>query len=1333
MNENQEREKTIFCEALDLAPDERGPYLLTACGGDIGLQQRIERLLARLDRSDRVLPANKEEMEMGEKPGTVIGRYKLLEQIGEGGFGVVYLAEQQEPVRRQVAFKIIKPGMDTRQVIARFEAERQALALMDHPHIAKVLDGGVVGTKSEIRNQKSEIQTGRPYFVMELVRGIPITRFCEENRLSIKDRLELFIPVCHAIQHAHQKGVIHRDIKPSNVLVTLDNGVPHPMVIDFGVAKAIHQRLTEKTLHTRFAQMIGTPAYMSPEQAEMSKQDVDTRTDVYSLGILLYELLTGTTPFPEERLRTASYAEIQRIISEEEPARPSTAVTRLNGRLRSIALNRRCEPAAFIKLIRGDLDWIVLKAIDKDRNRRYATPNELAADLERHLTNEPVLAAAPSGLYRFKKFVLRNRVAVAIGIILFLGALTSTWQAIRATQSESLALAAQSDAQAALRFVEDLLNQANPSLASPNTPRGRNIRLLSAIQTAAYGIEERYRNQPQVEAHIRLLLGNALRTLGEFKAAEGHLRASFGLYEGELGRWHPRTLAAAQAIAWLLIDQVKLEGAIALSQELIEVRQRELGPDDPLTLEAMNCLGHAYRRGSQNLEALAIFDEVIQRSQHAASSDPLTVLTALSGMSWVHYQMGSFAEHAALDRDIYETSRSTLGPDHPLTLHAMCRVHNNLRLRDRAFKESEQLALEARARCLRVLGIDHPTTISVESELALLSGAKGLNPIPRQRDLVESCRTVLGPDDPTTLNEQLRYGHWLAWDGFLEDGARLQLDAMNRIHRAEGSDTLLGGRAMRWLSGVYLAQGRFDEAESLRERVVEASRRLSGEAATWTHFQTFQLGNVYARQAKWDIAARKYQSFLPSAPEDYVVDGSMKPGVAWTAHCAGLLAARLADNLDGVREVANLALDRFGATENVDAAYSVARTLLVLPDAAPDMGKVLRLAERAVELLEDPLKQGLLAGLVAYRQGDWINAMKHLEPLAAPAPQEEHWAFAGNPDGRVASLAGFFAAMAHEQEGRTATARDRLSAATERLERILRCGDLGNTTTYPDGEWIPYAVAMVARDEAETLIYGERMSPDIDTAYLAAARRNWKPLQDMIGQVNRQARSREWMKARDGLLRVIESDLFDWEAAAHHFDGMVAKAAALFVLTKNLENYERLCRKVLSRAAVSQTEYAILPLLSVDGAPPELVHKALEMARWKEQQSGATPESKPSRHWRHLILGLAEYRCDNDEAAQKALTDAREVFNLNCSGTAHAYSALLAHRAGLTEEAAEFLATARSQFQQILQSYPEGLGRNWDQVAIFEIALQEAEQTLERETALIRDASQMETALVRHN
>jgi serine/threonine protein kinase len=382
---------------------------------------------------------------------------------------------------------------------------------------------------------------------MELVRGIPITKFCEENRLSIQDRLELFIPVCHAIQHAHQKGVIHRDIKPSNVLVTLDNGVPHPMVIDFGVAKAIHQRLTEKTLHTGFAQMIGTPAYMSPEQAEMSKQDVDTRTDVYSLGILLYELLTGTTPFPEERLRTASCAEIQRIISEEEPVRPSTVVTRLNGRLRSIALNRRCEPAAFIKLIRGDLDWIVLKAIDKDRNRRYATPIELAADLERHLADEPVTATPPSAVYRLHKFVRRNRTSamagLTIAVVVVISAGLSIWQAIRATKSEAKARQAEAKAKqesdtakATLEFLQDdLLSLADPSRGDPNRPRDRDLKLLTAINLAAQGVGERFKHQPLVEAGVRLTLAKTYGGLGQLDAAEPHLERALALYRDLLG------------------------------------------------------------------------------------------------------------------------------------------------------------------------------------------------------------------------------------------------------------------------------------------------------------------------------------------------------------------------------------------------------------------------------------------------------------------------------------------------------------------------------------------------------------------------------------------------------------------------------------------------------------------------------------------------------------------------------------------------------------------------------------------------------------------------------
>jgi serine/threonine protein kinase/WD40 repeat protein len=357
----------------------------------------------------------------------VIGRFKLLQKVGEGGMGVVYMAEQTEPVKRKVALKIIKLGMDTKQVIARFEAERQALALMDHPNIAKVLDGGAT-------------DTGRPYFVMELVRGVPITEYCDKNRLSTQQRLELFIPVCQAIQHAHQKSVIHRDIKPSNVMVTLNDGVPHPMVIDFGIAKATNQKLTEKTLFTNYAQLIGTPAYMSPEQAEMSKLDVDTRTDVYSLGVLLYELLTGTTPFPSKELLSMGYGEMQKVITEKEPPKPSTRLSTMENEERTVvATNRSMQVSALGKAFQGDLDWIVMKALEKDRTHRYETVNGLLSDIKRHLDNESVSAAAPTFRYQLSKFARRNkrymRVAASVAALLVLAVLFSSYQAVRATRA----------------------------------------------------------------------------------------------------------------------------------------------------------------------------------------------------------------------------------------------------------------------------------------------------------------------------------------------------------------------------------------------------------------------------------------------------------------------------------------------------------------------------------------------------------------------------------------------------------------------------------------------------------------------------------------------------------------------------------------------------------------------------------------------------------------------------------------------------------------------------------------------------------------------------------
>jgi hypothetical protein len=425
----ESREEWITREALEMAPSERSDLLETACAGDASLLQRVVELLrkkeAKAAEKGTVVDVNalRQRVEAGllaepepgnppgdpgaqlageERPGTIIGRYRLLEKIGEGGFGAVYVAEQKEPVRRRVALKIIKLGMDTRQVVARFEAERQALAMMDHPNIAKVLEAGAT-------------QSGRPYFVMELVRGIAITRYCDENNLPTEKRLQLFNQTCAAIQHAHQKGIIHRDIKPSNILVTLHDGVPVPKVIDFGIAKATQGELINNTVYTQFQQFIGTPAYVSPEQAEMSGLDIDTRSDMYSLGILLYELLTGKTPFDSKRLLEAGLDQMRRIIREEEPLRPSTRLSMMSAEeQRTMAARRGSTPLELIHRLRGDLDCIVTKCLEKDRLRRYDTPQDLALDIERHLAARPIAARAPKVLYRFGRLIRRNQRAVTV-------------------------------------------------------------------------------------------------------------------------------------------------------------------------------------------------------------------------------------------------------------------------------------------------------------------------------------------------------------------------------------------------------------------------------------------------------------------------------------------------------------------------------------------------------------------------------------------------------------------------------------------------------------------------------------------------------------------------------------------------------------------------------------------------------------------------------------------------------------------------------------------------------------------------------------------------------
>jgi serine/threonine protein kinase/tetratricopeptide (TPR) repeat protein len=461
-------EEAVFQVARRIAdPEARAAYLGQVCGGAEALRDRVEQLLRVCEQEASFLAAPVcvapvDGPSSLEGPGTVIGPYKLLEPIGEGGMGTVFMAEQTKPVRRKVAFKIIKPGMDTKQVIARFEAERQALALMDHPNIARVLDAGAT-------------ESGRPYFVMELVRGIPITEYCDREHLGIPERLELFAQVCRAVQHAHQKGIIHRDLKPTNILITMIDGIAVPKIIDFGVAKATGQQLTEKTLFTAFAQMVGTPLYMSPEQADLAGVDIDTRSDIYSLGVLLYELLTGTTPFDRETFRTAAFDEIRRMIREEEPPKPSTRLSALGETITTVSTNRQAEPRRLSRAVFGELDWIVMKALEKDRRRRYETAGAFAADVQRHLAHEPVEAGPPSAWYRFTKYARRNRVALVtaalVGGSLIVGTAVSTRQAVRARSAERLANRHLAEVQRANTATTRALAEANHQRALADRQR----------------------------------------------------------------------------------------------------------------------------------------------------------------------------------------------------------------------------------------------------------------------------------------------------------------------------------------------------------------------------------------------------------------------------------------------------------------------------------------------------------------------------------------------------------------------------------------------------------------------------------------------------------------------------------------------------------------------------------------------------------------------------------------------------------------------------------------------------------------------------------------------
>ncbi len=724
-------EASIFNVARQIgAPEVRHLYIEQICGGDQALRTRLEALL-RVYTDDQTFlerPAEGVPVATGdgviESPGRQIGAYKLLELIGEGGFGKVFMAEQTQPVRRMVALKIIKPGMDTREVIARFESERQALALMGHPNIAQIIDGG-------------ETESGRPYFVMELVRGVPITAYCDLNHLAAEERLKLFVSVCHAIQHAHHKGVIHRDIKPSNVMVTLSDGMPVVKIIDFGVAKAIAQRLTEKTLFTGYGQMVGTPAYMSPEQASMSLMDVDTRSDIYSLGVLLYELLTGTTPIETAQLREAAYAEIQRLIRDVDPPRPSTRLSALGDSATIVAGNRATEPRHLSRLLAGDLDWIVMKALEKDRNRRYRSPGSFADDVERYLRREAILARPPSLVYRLAKFAARHRAAVlaaaSVAAAILTGTAIAIWQAVVATRAKheaeaaataerlakQVAVAKEAETEAVLGFMENQVLAADRPKGLDGG-LGPDVTLHAAINAALPVVEKTFTNQPLTEARLRMSLGNSFWRLGDGQAAAAQFEPAHAIRARLLGPHHPDTLEALIGVGISSMLQGRNLHSAKLYEEILPICKATFGPDAPQTLQCMNNLAMNLYELEKFDAAVHMHQEVLAISKVKYGPDARATLRTMINLANVYHSLVLYDDARKLREETLALCKAKYGPDDSQTLMAMHNLGDSLRALAR-YDDALRLDEETRARRTTVLGVDHPDTL-----LSMFSVAKDL-------------------------------------------------------------------------------------------------------------------------------------------------------------------------------------------------------------------------------------------------------------------------------------------------------------------------------------------------------------------------------------------------------------------------------------------------------------------------------------------------------------------------------------------------------------------------------------------------------------------------------
>jgi serine/threonine protein kinase len=880
------RPERLLEAALRLTAEERVAFLDRECGGDAALRAAVEELLSIHAAAGSFLEPPVLDLPMQDLPtadaaetsATVIGPYRLLELLGQGGMGEVWLAEQKYPVRRRVAIKLIKAGMDTQEVVARFESERQALALMDHPAIAKVFEAGSTAE-------------GRPYFVMEYVAGMPITRYCDRHRFSTRQRLELFISVCEAVQHAHQKAIIHRDLKPSNILVTEVGGKAVPRIIDFGVAKATSLRLSGQTLYTQMGALIGTLEYMSPEQADSGGVDIDTRSDVYALGVVLYELLCGALPFDFGKL---AYAEVLRHLREEEAPRPSHRLRTLAGDSALAAKNRNADLPTLVDQLRGDPDVITLKALEKDRGRRYATPLELAADIGRFLRNEPVLAHTPSASYRARKWLRRHRIGATLAsllvllVVIFAIAQTVELRRIRRERDRADRIThfltnmfkvpapseARGDAVTAREILDRSSNEIERGLDQDPVVRSQLMQVMAetyedlGIYSRAHALTERVleerrktlgpRNAKTLEAMSQM--GWILFKEGRDTEAEQLIRKTIDLQSRVVGATAPATITSKEHLARMLLRQAHYGEAEKLTRDLVADSGRELGPESPQTMRAMDALAIALAHQSRFREAEAEYRQLLDLEIRDLGADHPDTLATMRDLANTFDDQGNYDEAEKLYRETLKIQERVLGPEHPDTAHTMTTLANTIRYEDSRKPEAEGLYRKALEIELRVLGPEHPITMRAREGLAnILSGEKRYGEAETLlREIVNVRQRLLGPDHTDTLLSQYNLASVLNHENKLAEAEPLMrqtLKTQARVLDKDDPDTL-ASEAL--LAKVLLEEKRLTEAEELARQAFDAQMRALGAEHRDTIESLETLGTVLLQAGRYEDARRLF-------------------------------------------------------------------------------------------------------------------------------------------------------------------------------------------------------------------------------------------------------------------------------------------------------------------------------------------------------------------------------------------------------------------------------------------------------------------------------------------